>query len=78
MIWSPEVVSTIGLTLDIVGVAIVFRYGLPEEMPEPAVPTWGGTPAETVRKKKLYPTFSRIGLGLIVVGFALQILAEWL
>lgn len=73
---SPEIVSTIGLAFDIAGVIIVFRCGLPEEMPGPAVPAWGGTPPETVKKKNIYMMLSRIGPGLIVLGFALQILGE--
>lgn len=78
MIWTPELVSSIGLALDIVGVVIVFLFGLPEEMPGPAGPTWGGTPPETVKKRKLYSSLSWAGMILIVFGFALQILGEWL
>ena len=78
MTWSPELVSTVGLAFDIVGVVIVFLHGLPKEMPGPAGPTWGGTPPETVKKRKLYSTLSRAGMILIVFGFALQILGEWL
>ena len=78
MQWSPEVVSTVGLASDIVGVVIVFLYGLPKQMPGPAVPTWGGTPLETLNRRKLYSVLSWTGMGLIVAGFALQILGEWL
>ena len=78
MNWTPELVSSTGLALDIVGVVIVFRFGLPEEMPGPAGPTWGGRPPETVKKRKLYSTLSWAGMTLIVLGFALQILGEWL
>ena len=84
---EPITLTAIGLTLDIVGVGILFFYGPPQPVLETGVGLGleDGTPVgpngETVaeldvvtrRRRKRFSVMSRIGLGLILVGFALQL-----
>ena len=79
--------TAIGLILDIVGVGILFFYGPPQPVLETGVSfeleaaTPVGPNGETVaeldavvsRRRKHFLVMSRIGLGRILVGFALQL-----
>lgn len=60
----------IGLALDIFGVVMLFLYGLPSRMPSADAFTWGA-PSEAEGKRFKWKSYA--GLGLLVVGFALQI-----
>lgn len=79
-----EVVNSVGLFLDIVGVILLFRYGLP---PEGVSRTGGtilhwGTDKETREKarekRRHYEFLSWSALGFLVTGFILQIVSNFL
>ena len=76
---DPGIISSIGLALDIVGVILMFLYGLPAGIAdegEGAGHKWAPTGEEAERQKKRwkrYKFLARLGLGLLVVGFVLQI-----
>jgi hypothetical protein len=87
---SAQWLNTIGLVLGMLGVVMLFIWGPPQPAFEEGVPrtllprtplTGGGTVGarieETRREKVVYKWMSRIGLGLIGVGFAFQLWAVW-
>ena len=73
-----SLLNTVGLILDIAGVVLLFFFGLPSDVSGPS----GGTlilwpmgtdgDAHEARKYKRYHRTARLGLGLLIVGFALQ------
>ncbi len=79
--------AALGLTLDLVGVGILFLYGPPQPVLEEGIGVGleDGTPIdpdgktvaehkkEVRRRRWRFLTRSRFGLGLIFVGFALQL-----
>ena len=74
-----EIVNSVGLGLDIVGVVLLFRFGLP-----PDVNRHGhgflmieGENEEEIKKAKIYTWISYVALACLIVGFALQILSNW-
>ena len=76
---------SIGLVLDIVGVILLFFYGLPNNIPAPSSGTvivWPGGEAnesekEEYRKElKKYKRLSRLGIILLLVGFGLQLIGN--
>lgn len=74
-----NVVSSTGLVLDIVGVALIFKYGLSADVSKTGADylVWGGGSEET-REYRHYKRMSRIGLGCLMVGFALQLASNFL
>ncbi len=71
-------VNSIGLALDIAGVLVLFKYGLPSKVREGGVQhlLLEGTDNEQTLLFTLYQRFARCGLGLLVLGFALQIISN--
>ena len=79
--WSlANIINSLGLSLDIIGVALLFRYGLPPENVSRTgaqLLAWGTDPA--VREKgRRYVRMSWVALCCLVVGFALQIVSNFL
>ena len=75
-----HIAATAGLTLDIIGVLLLWRFGLPE-----AVSRGGfgyvvleGEDAAEKAKAAAYDKWAHVGLILIVGGFTLQLLAVWI
>ena len=90
---DPRILTTIGLTMDILGIALLFRYGtwggswIDKPMPtvidllvhDKAAETHASGPAlEVVHNKRSSRKGALWGLGVAVTGFALQIVAQWL
>lgn len=67
---SSQWLICIGLALDIAGVVMLYRYGLPSKMPQAEPFTWTAPPEAEVNrfKRKSY-----VGLWLLILGFALQL-----
>ena len=85
--FSAATASSVGLALDIIGVVLLYKYGLPEEVSRKgtsALLDYGTSEEETktaeeeIRKAKHYDMMSRLALALLVFGFALQIVSNWL
>jgi hypothetical protein len=83
--------NTIGLTLGMVGVLIIFIWGPPQPDLDEGVKLSldhatvlrDGTKVSdmeeaTRRLKRQHETMSRVGLGLVFVGFAVQLAGVWL
>ena len=76
-------INSIGLFLDIIGVSLLFRYGLPNYV-NPAgvvnaleeIACSGPTP-EGMKLWKRHRWLSVVGLALLIVGFALQIASNY-
>lgn len=71
---SPAAISSLGLSLDIAGVVLLFFFGLPADVRKDGglVLMWGGDP-EDARRYRRARVLSCLGLALLVVGFGLQI-----
>lgn len=76
------IISSTGLGLDIMGVVLVFIYGLPSRVVR--IPgtrlIWGGS--EESKKAEIaeyrhYERMSYIGMGLLVFGFSLQLVSNF-
>ena len=72
-------VNSAGLLFDIIGVMLLFRFGLPPDVRRTGVNylTWGVDERE-VRKAKLYDMMSWVAFGLLIFGFTLQIISNWI
>ena len=68
--------QSLGLLLDIVGVVLLFKYGLPEFSPSGGVDSLaiGPSAPEEICKEKKYRKMGKMGLVLIVSGFVLQLI----
>lgn len=74
-----NILNIIGLSFDIIGVLMLFKFGLPPEINRSgliAICCEEEDENEKVKAKK-YDKFSRIALGLIVFGFVFQLLSDF-
>jgi hypothetical protein len=74
--------NIIGLILDIVGVLLLFKYGLPSKIEDAEggfVLTSEGKPKEIreriIKKNKRIYFWSHFGLFLLIIGFILQVIS---
>ena len=77
---SNPVLSTIGLSLDIVGVTLLYFFGFggPTNPSHKGVLIW--RPGNTERDQRIAKRaryLAPLGLALLLFGFALQIIAQW-
>ena len=90
IVTQAQKLNSSGLVLGMAGVAIIFRYGPPqpsleegvglgleEKTPLPDGRTVAEHNADVARLPRLYSRWSKTGLTLIFVGFALQLWAVW-
>ena len=77
-----DIVSSMGLILDIAGAAVLFKYVLSPGVRETGgtIISWGGgkSDEEARREHRHYKRMSRIGLGCLGVGFVLQLVSNFL
>ena len=79
-------IGSLGLLVDIVGAILLFRYGLPNDVPinkTRALPPehFERKLKETQQINPLYVRYkkrSRLGIGLLILGFAMQIVDNYL
>lgn len=87
----PEIVNSVGLVANILGVTIAFFYGYPQPSHEESVglaleegtvfedgTSVAGLKAMAQAQKRKYQLWSRFGLGLMGAGFILQLVATWI
>ncbi len=72
--------TVIGLITDIIGVIMLFIYGLPSKVKEKGS-AFGGTETNEAERQRLAYNKSielkaRLGLGLLIAGFIFQIVAN--
>jgi hypothetical protein len=72
-------INSIGLIFDIIGVLILFKFGLPSEVSKTGSISIIAeqTDEDEVRKWKKYNLFSKIGLAFILIGFFLQLYSNY-
>ena len=86
-----QLLASIGLALDIVGVLIIFKWGPPQPEMSGGVGLGleSGTPlgdgrtvadeeASQAATKRMHEIMSRVGLGIVALGFLLQLIALWI
>jgi hypothetical protein len=70
-------INSIGLFFDIIGVGLVFHFGIPSgnqlNKEGLVLQAWNETHPEIISEWKKYNFWSKFGLGLIIVGFISQI-----
>jgi hypothetical protein len=73
-------ISSIGLLFDMVGAVIIFRFGIPQRIDRSghAFITDPEKNEEEKNKARLYDRISFCGISLLVIGFALQGVANWI
>jgi hypothetical protein len=90
---TAQWLNTIGLVLGMLGVGILFQWGPPQpdfdegiamgiSFTKDTVFTDGTKPSEIVaaakKRKRQHQLMSRFGLGLVGLGFLVQLVAVWL
>ena len=77
-LWAG-IFNTLGLALDIIGVVLLFHFGLPPDVNRDGAVGWTlGTDEAEAQKARRYARRSWTALHLIVTGFALQIVGTWM
>ena len=70
-------INSIGLLLDIIGVGLVFYFGIPNEKQLNKegleLQAWNDVNPKIISEWRKYNFWSKFGLGLIIVGFIAQI-----
>jgi hypothetical protein len=71
-------INSIGLVFDIIGVLLLFKYGLPSEISSTGSIglSLQGTDRNEIKKWKTYFLWSKIGLSFILIGFAFQLFSN--
>jgi len=85
------IIASIGLSLDIVGVILIFIWGppMPDMQGSVGLAVESGTPLgdgttvadeekKQLQRRKIHNIISRVGLGIIGVGFLLQLVSQWI
>ena len=74
--WTPKRLNIAGLLLGIIGVIIIFCYGPPQPSFDPNRYLSEPTQDKSVLVEKAkYDVWSKLGLGLIALGFGCQLYA---
>lgn len=73
-------INSFGLILDIIGAILIFKYGIPEKISRKGEIFFTGNEEDEDEKlvAKKYDYYSRIGLILIIIGFSLQLLSNFI
>ena len=77
---TPTNVNTVGLLLDIIGALLLFKYGLPPDI-DPSGHIHLILEQEDEEEKhrgKIYIRNSRFAVALLILGFALQAISNYL
>lgn len=72
-------INSIGLIFDIIGVLLLFKYGVPSEINSTGSITLilEQVDQEEIKKWKKYNLWSKIGLLFIILGFAFQLYSNF-
>ena len=79
--------TTIGLVMDILGILLLYRYGaiggswidapMPKIIDIVSEEHTAGPARSVIRNRRKARYGARFGLGIVVLGFVLQIIAQW-
>lgn len=75
-----KAVNSVGLVMDVVGVLLLFKFGLPEDVRRngEGYLILEETDQSEIAKAKRYDFWARIALGLVVLGFVAQLISNFL
>ena len=76
----PTLINSLGLLLDIVGVIILWKYGLPESLSREGHISIVTEQIDETEKAKaaLYDRWSKFGLFFLITGFVFQLISNFL
>lgn len=76
----PAILNSIGLGLDIIGAVLIFIYGLPAPVKRGGIESLDLIKIDEDEKRKalFYDRMSAVGLGLLITGFSLQLISNFL
>jgi hypothetical protein len=74
----PQIIGSLGLVLDIVGVVLLFKFGLPEEVRRSGLRFLATEEEDEDEKRKAqhYDRMGRFGLVLLIAGFVFQLIGN--
>lgn len=77
---AGQLISSLGLILDIIGALLIWKFGLPPSVSRGGIVTIRrvDTNTQEADKAKLYDKRSHLGVGLLSLGFLLQLIGLWL
>ena len=77
---ASTIINSLGLLLDIAGVIMVWRYGLPDTLSREGAQyiVTGQTDQAEKAKAARFDVLSKVGLALIMGGFTLQLISNFL
>jgi len=77
---SAGVVSSIGLVADIIGAVLIFKYGIPPRIDPEGHQHLILEQIDEGEKTKAasYIILSQVGVGLLILGFALQLFSNFI
>lgn len=72
-------INSLGLILDIIGVVVLFKFGLPSNITKEGTVFLAVQKSDEKEKKKYkkYEFWSRFGLLLLIIGFVMQIVSNY-
>ena len=70
-----RLINSIGLIFDIFGAILIYKYGLPNEVPGDGV-KWAYTKDPKIEKR--YKKYAKIGIFSLILGFTLQFLSDFI
>lgn len=73
-----NIINIIGLLFDIIGVLVLFKFGLPPDVSRGGLSYYVSleTDRDEERKANKYINISRLALGFIVLGFFFQLISN--
>ena len=76
---SDKTINTLGLVLELIGVFLLFRFGMPFHVPTGGASLLTGYEIDqaVVALEQCYMVWGYVGLALLLLGTALQIVATW-
>lgn len=76
----PRLVNACGLILDIIGVLLLWKFGIPETLSRSghSFVFFAGISKDEVIKASRYNKYAKVALTLIIGGFALQFISDFL
>lgn len=81
---APQCVSIVGLGLDIIGVILLYKFGVnrnPKLSPYGHTTSWiegNGLDSVSIKKYWLYWSLESLGLIALITGFGMQALGIWM
>ena len=74
-----KLINASGLVLDIIGVILLWKFGLPESINRQghSYICWDGVDTEEINKAAKYDKLAKLALTLIILGFVLQFISDF-